>query len=60
MREDLENDKLNNLADFYYHERLPAWTDRILYKLGPKSKVDFKEYNSLNEVYISDHKYVFF
>lgn len=56
MQEELEEEQLVNLADYYYHERLPAWTDRILYQKGSYSELNFIEYNSLNDVYLSDHK----
>jgi len=60
VRDDLENDlnekKDFNIADYYIHQRLPGWTDRILYKTKIKSNINIIKYDSLNEVYISDHK----
>lgn len=56
VREDLEKDELKNLADFYYHERLPAWTDRILFCYAEPEEIKVLGYEGLRDVYISDHK----
>ncbi|QPG76471.1 hypothetical protein FOA43_003860 [Brettanomyces nanus] len=45
-------------STIYNAERIPSWCDRILfldYKRGDTSSYDFKEYNSLASMKISDH-----
>ncbi|CAM6097423.1 unnamed protein product [Calypogeia fissa] len=39
-------------------ERVPSWTDRILYKVGDagRLKVQLKSYNSINSIRSSDHR----
>ena len=39
-------------------KRKPAWCDRIFFKIN-ETECEVKEYNSMNEFKISDHKPVF-
>ncbi|KAG6554177.1 hypothetical protein Mapa_004093 [Marchantia paleacea] len=44
--------------DSSHKERVPSWTDRILYKVGSSSdlKVNMRGYNSINSIKTSDHR----
>ncbi|KAL2603068.1 hypothetical protein R1flu_003927 [Riccia fluitans] len=44
--------------DSSHKERVPSWTDRILYKVGSSSdlRVDMRGYNSINSIKTSDHR----
>ena len=48
--------KIKNISDKYSDKRSPSWTDRILYKFVYTGDLNFKEYNSLNDITLSDHK----
>jgi len=37
-------------------DRIPGWTDRIIYKSAVKSFLELKEYNWIKEIQSSDHK----
>ena len=43
----------------YDYERVPGWTDRILFKSKKMYDIMLCEYNSIENILLSDHKPVF-
>ena len=51
--------KYKDNSDEYDYERIPGWTDRILYKSKKNYDIMLCQYNSIQNVYLSDHKPVY-
>ena len=51
--------KYKENTDEYDYKRIPAWTDRILFKSKKKYDIMLCEYNSIQNINISDHKPVY-
>ena len=51
--------KYKKNSDEYDYKRIPAWTDRILFKSKKKYDIMLCEYNSIQNINISDHKPVY-
>ena len=51
--------KYKKNSDEYDYKRIPAWTDRILFKSKKKYDIMLCEYNSIQNINISDHKSVY-
>ncbi len=51
--------KYKKNSDEYDHQRIPAWTDRILFKSKKKYDIMLCEYKSIQNINISDHKPVY-
>ena len=51
--------KYKDNSDKYDYERIPGWTDRILYKSKKNYDIMLCQYNSIQNVYLSDHKPVY-
>ena len=50
---------MDGTNDYDYTERVPGWTDRILYRANNLSDIMLCKYSCVNEVKTSDHKPVF-
>ena len=51
--------KYKELTDEYDYKRIPAWTDRILFKSKKNYDIMLCEYSSIQNINISDHKPVY-
>jgi hypothetical protein len=50
---------LDGTNDYDYAERVPGWTDRILYRVKNLNHIILCKYSSISDVKTSDHKPVF-
>ena len=50
---------MDGTNDYDYAERVPGWTDRILYRANNLSDIILCKYSSIHDVKTSDHKPVF-
>ena len=50
---------LDGTNEYDYAERVPGWTDRILYRANNLSDIILCKYSSIADVKTSDHKPVF-
>ena len=50
---------LDGTSEYDYAERVPGWTDRILYRANNLSDIILCKYSSIHDVKTSDHKPVF-
>ena len=51
--------KYKENKDEFDYERIPGWTDRILYKSKKLYDIMLCEYNSIQNIFLSDHKPVY-